>query len=165
MCADTLAAEVPVRPRGFDEGAPRPPIAGFRDAALPACGPARVLGWNEAHVGGQLAGIVEAREVAELRDDGDRHEPLHPAERLERLHHGGESPARCEVAEIGLEPLEAIDLFIDGSDGFLKHDLLRGCGAHHFREIATVGGRPIGSTHVVQAKAEQERPSTGASHP
>jgi len=65
-----------IRPRAFDEGAAGAAVAGFGDAAEAPRRAARVFGGNQADERGHLSGGVEAREVAEFGDDGDRDEEL-----------------------------------------------------------------------------------------
>lgn len=77
-----------IRPGAFDQCAPGATVAGLRDAALASTRPAGVLRRNEADEGPELAGGVEACEVTEFGDDGERDEPLHAAERLQGLHDG-----------------------------------------------------------------------------
>ena len=119
-----------VRPRGFNERAARAPVARVGDAPLAARCATRILRRNQADEGGQLPWVVEAGEVAELGDDGDRDEPLDTAQGLQSLHDRIESPAWRGLAELGLDPGDAIDRLIDSPDVFLKDDLLGGCGAH-----------------------------------
>ena len=60
-------------------------VAGFGDAALTTGRAAGGLGRGETDEGGELARIVEAGEIAELRDDGERDGILHAAKRLNRI--------------------------------------------------------------------------------
>jgi hypothetical protein len=70
-----------------------------------------------------LAGGVEAREIAELGDDGDRDEELDAAQRLQGLDDGIEPPRRRPFEQLGLETMHPIDLLIDGADRFLKRSV------------------------------------------
>ena len=99
---------------------------------------------------------VEAGQVAELRDDGERDDPLHPPQRLQRFDDGIASPARREVLELGFDPREALDLFIDGAHAFLEDDLLGGRRTDDFCEIPLVGRVPVGAPHVVQPEPEEK---------
>lgn len=146
-----------VRPRGSDQGAPRTAITGFRDPALPTAGATRVFRGNEPDERRQLPRVVKAREIAEFGDDGDRDKELDAAYGLQRLDDGIETPRWRSLEEFRFEALAAIDLFIDGTDGFLKHDVLRRCRAHHLREVPAMGVVPRRASDVVSAQAEQER--------
>ena len=68
---------------------------------------------------------MKAREITQFGDDGDRDQELHTAQRLQRLDDRIEPPRGRALDEFGIEPLDPIDLFVDGPHGFLKHDLLR----------------------------------------
>jgi hypothetical protein len=48
-----------------------------------------VLGGNQAEIRHELAGIVEAGDVAEFGDYRRRREQSHPAQRLQGAHHRG----------------------------------------------------------------------------
>jgi hypothetical protein len=147
---------VAVRPRAFDQRAAGAPVAGFCNASLPTCRATGVLGGNQPDEGGELARRVEPREGAELGDDRDRHEELHPTQGLQRPDHRIKSPGRHTLEQLGLEAGQPIDLFIDRAHGLLKHDLLRRRRADHFREVATMRVVPIGPPHIVPAQSEQE---------
>jgi hypothetical protein len=51
------------------------------------------------------------------------------------------------VLQFVFETLESFGLFVHGPDIFLKDELLRRCGTHHFREPPQVGraqvARPV----------------------
>src|SRR6185312_17458643 len=63
---------VAVMPRGLDEDAPRVAVAGLGDAAAPLLAAAGALAGDQTQVGHQLAGVLEALEVADLGDQGHR---------------------------------------------------------------------------------------------
>ncbi len=46
---------------------------------------------------GELAGVVEAGQVADPGDDGGRHDPLHASQRLQGLDDGPQAPLRGEI--------------------------------------------------------------------
>ena len=52
---------------------------------------------------------------------------------------------------------EAVDLLVDGTHAFLKHDLLGGRRTHDLRQVALVRGVPVRAPDVVQAESQQER--------
>ena len=102
-----------------------------------------MLGGNPADESRELARVVEAGEVAELGDDGEGHDPLHAAQGLQGLDDGPQSPLWCELEEFLLDAPEPFDLFVDGPDGFLEHDLLRGGGTDDLGQVTLVGLVPI----------------------
>src|SRR5207249_3177065 len=57
----------------LDEGPPRMPVAGLRDAAEAAPVGAGILARGEAEILHELRRVLEAREVAQLRDRDDGH--------------------------------------------------------------------------------------------
>ena len=104
-----------IRPGRFDQDAACAPVAGFRDPALATCRPARIFRRDQADKGGELAGIVEASEVAQFGDDGQRDHPLDPAQGLERLDDRIPVPLRGERLEFRFDALQAVDLLVDGT--------------------------------------------------
>ncbi len=145
--------------------AARVAVAGLRDAAEPALLAAGVLGRDQPDERGELARVVEAREVAELGDDGDGDVPLHAAQRLQRLDDRAEPPRRRELDEFVLEARDTLDLLVDGAQRFLEDDLLRRGRADDLRQIAQVRVVPVGPARVVEARAAAERTSAEASRP
>ncbi len=143
-----------MRPPAFDQGPSGAPVAGLRDAALAPRRAARRLRWNQPDERPQLTWRVEAREVAEFGDDGDRDEALHTAQGLQGLDDRLQPPRGRD--ELGLETAEPVDLFIDGAHGLLKDDLLRRCRTHDLREVPHVRRVPVRATDIVQAESEQE---------
>jgi hypothetical protein len=77
-----------------------------------------------------LARSIETSEVAELGDDGEGHDALHPPQRLERFDDWIEAPLRREFEKLLFDTREPVDLLVDGTNGFLENDLLGGCGAN-----------------------------------
>ena len=147
---------MPIRPGPFGQRAPGTAVPGFGNAALSTCRAAGVLRGNQPDEGRQLPRRVETGEVSQFGDDGNGDQPLHAAERLQRLHDGIQSPRRPDLLQFGLEPPEPVDLFIDRAQRFLKDDLLRGRGTDDLREVPAMGGVPVGPADVVQPEAEQE---------
>ena len=123
-----------VGPGAFDEHAAGVAVASLGDRALPAGGAAGVLGGDEADEGGELARRVEAREIAQLRDDGDGDGVLHTPQGLQRLDKRPEAPGGDVVAEFGFESVQAVGGLGAGAQGLLEDDLLGRGGAHHAGE-------------------------------
>ena len=107
---------MPIVPGRFDEDPAQVGIAGFGDVATRPGGATRVLGRDEAGEGhdprrrGKPAGIAEFggdRQGREIVDAAETPEPLDA--RSQRLD-------RQQVAQFGIDRLEAADRFIDGAD-------------------------------------------------
>ena len=79
------------------------------------------------------------------------------------MHDRIEPPAWSAFAELGLEPLKSIDLFVDCAHGLLKNDLLRRRRADDFREVPLMRCVPVGTPDIMQPEPKQERcpPSLG----
>ena len=73
------ARREPITPGSLDQHSARRAIPSFRDAALAARGAAGVLGRNQAKLGHELAGIVEAGDVAKFCNQCRRRDQSHSA--------------------------------------------------------------------------------------
>ena len=100
----------------------------------------------------ELARVVEAREIAKLRDDGERHEPLHTPQGLQGFNDRIQTPRGRQFEKLLLDACETLDLLIDGTKRFLEDDLLRRCGANDLGEVASMRFLPVGSSDVVEAQ-------------
>jgi len=147
---------IAVLPGTFDEGAAGVAIAGFGDGSLAAGVSRGIFAGDEAKKSGELAGVVEACEVAKFRDQRGGDRVLDAAQGLEGLDERCEARSWDEVGELCLEALEAVDLFADGAQGLLEDDLLGGRGANDFGEVAQVSVIPVGAAGVVEAKTEEK---------
>ena len=101
-------------------------------------------------------GVSKRREVANFGHHGDGHGELHTAQGLKGFDHRVQTPGLHVLLEFLFETLEAFGVFADGSDIFLKDDLLRRCGADHFREPPEMGRAPSGPAGVADIVSEQE---------
>ena len=61
----------------------------------------------------------------ELGDDGQRDKPLHAAQHACRPATTGAGATRQRIAQLRFEPRDALGLFVDRAQLFLKRDLLR----------------------------------------
>jgi len=68
-----------------------------------------------------------------------------------------QTPRFHVLLEFLSEMLESFGVFVDGSDIFLKDDLLRWCGADHFREPPEMGWAPRDPAGIADIVSEQER--------
>jgi hypothetical protein len=101
--------------------------------------------------------MVEAGQVAEFGDDGERDDPLHAAQYLQRLHDRIAVPVRGKLLQLRFNAVQPRDLLIDRVHAFLKHDLLSRGRTDHLRQVALVRGVPVGATDVVQSEPQEER--------
>src|SRR6266446_1326795 len=73
---------MPIAPSGFDQDTPRPTIAGLGDAAAVdrvSCG---AFGGYETEIPHQLAGVLKARQIADLGQHRHCRNEIYPAHRL-----------------------------------------------------------------------------------
>src|SRR5262245_3859188 len=145
-----------IGPGALDENATGVSVAGLGDAAETATLAGGVHAGDESEEAGELTGVVEARDVAELGGDGDGDGALDAAHGLEGADDRGETPALHLVAQLGLETQEARHLLVDGLEHLLVDDLLGGCRADDAREIAAVGVVPVGAAGVGETETEEE---------
>jgi len=148
---------VAVGPGTLDERAPCTAVSGLGDRPLGAFRPGGVLRGDQADKGGELTWVVEAREVPEFSDDGDRHGVLDAAQCLQRFDDGIQAPRCGEVGDLGFEALQPLDLFIDGKDELLEGDLLGRSRADDPGQVAAMSIGPVRTAGVVEAQAQQER--------
>jgi len=147
---------IAVGPGAFDEGAAGVAVAGFGDGSLAAGVSGGIFAGNEAEKSGELAGVIEACEVAKFRDQRGGDRVLDAAQGLEGLDERCEARGGDEVSEFRLETLEAVDLLADGAQGLLEDDLLGGGGTDDLGEVAQVSVVPISAAGVVEAETEEE---------
>src|ERR1700677_344947 len=133
-----------VGPSPFDQDTPCKRVACLGDAAAADRGSARMLGWCQTKVGHHLARIVEAREVAHFRHDGDSRYEGHATHCLERLNDGRHGPSWNQILDLLHQAGDPLFGVMNGVDVILKDNLL---------------GR------VVEAKRRQPTNDRGASSP
>jgi len=146
-----------VGPGGFDESSSCVGVAGLGDASEAAVVAAGVLARVEAEEGEELAGIVEAGDIAEFGGEGDGDGELDAAESLKGFDEVGVFPGSGSIAEFGFDTLEALGAFGDSADVFLEDDLLSGSGQSDPRELVEMSGAPDGSAGVLDVVSKQER--------
>ena len=84
----TDLGRIPVRPGAFDEGTTRMRIASLGNATLLTTSPTRIFRGCEPEIVHELSGVIEARQVSELRHRGHRDGELDAAQGLESLDDG-----------------------------------------------------------------------------
>jgi hypothetical protein len=131
-------------------------IPSLGNRSLPASLTAGVFGGDQAQIFHQLAGMLEAGQVAAFGHEGHRDGELDAPQRLQRLDHRLQEPGFHMVLEFLLQPLEAFGLFIDCPDVFWEDDLLRGGGTDHFGEPPEMGWAPGGPARIPDILPQQE---------
>lgn len=148
---------VSIGPGSLDECAPSPGVSSLCNRPLAAVLSGGVFGGDQPDEGGELAWIVEARDVAEFSDDGYRDGVLDSAQCLQRLDDRAQAPLGSELGDLVFETLQPFDLLIDGTNELLEGDLLGRCGADDLGQVATVSIGPVRTAGVVEPQTEQER--------
>jgi hypothetical protein len=87
-------SRISVGPGAFDKGAAGVAVAGFGDGSQAAGVSGGIFAGDQAEKGGELAGVVEAREVAEFCDQRGGDRVLDAAQGLEGLDKGVRSARR-----------------------------------------------------------------------
>jgi hypothetical protein len=115
------------------------------------------LGRDSDHAFHECSGGIEPGEVAHCSHHRDGHSALHTAQGLQGVDHRVQTPRFHVLVACLFETLEACGVFVDGSDIFLKDDVLRWCGADHCREPPEMGRAPMGLAGVADIVSESER--------
>jgi hypothetical protein len=97
---------IAVSPGTFHERATRMRVAGLGDRTLPASRPRGIFRGDQPQELPELAGMIQARQVAEFRDRGDGHSKLDPTQGLEGLDDGLSTPRFDLFVECLFQPLE-----------------------------------------------------------
>lgn len=90
--AATDFGRVAIGPRALHEDAAGMSVTGLGEAPLPASFPTGGFTGHQSPVAHQVAGRLEAREIAQFGDQGDGRGELNPAQCLERFHHWQPAP-------------------------------------------------------------------------
>src|SRR5258708_24763848 len=99
-----------IGPSGFDQDTPRPTIASLGDAAAVdrvACG---AFGGYEAEMPHQLAGVLKARQIADLGQHRHCRNEIYPARRLQGSDDLGNGPLGHLVTDRLLQTLDTLAL-------------------------------------------------------
>ena len=148
---------VSIGPCTLDECAPSPGVSSFGNRPLAAVLAGGVFGGDQPDEGGELAWVVEAREVTEFSDNGECDDGLNTAQCLQRFDDRVQAPRGGELGELMFETLQPFDLLIDGTNELLEGDLLGRCRADDLGQIATMSIGPVRTAGVVEPQTKQER--------
>jgi hypothetical protein len=145
-------SRIAIRPSAFHQGATGMGGAGVGDRTLSAALASGVFRGNQPQKFHEFPGVIEAREVAEFGHHGDRHGALDAAQGLESVDHRAQTPRFDLLVEFPFETLEAFGVFGNGTDIFLKDDVLSRCRTDHLGEPSEMGrvpGGPAGGSDIV----------------
>jgi len=148
---------VAVGPGALDECAPCTGVPGLGDRPLGSFRTGGVLRGDQPDESGELTWVVEAREVSEFSDHGDRDGVLDAAQCLQRFDDGMQAPRGSKLGDLGFETFKPIDLLIDGTDELLEGDLLGRSRTDDPGQVAAVSIGPVRTTGVVEPQAQEER--------
>src|SRR5262249_1550627 len=101
---------MPIAPSGFDQNTPRPTIASLGDAAAVdrvACG---AFGGYETEIPHQLAGVLKARQIADLGQHRHCRNEIYPAHRLQGCDDLGKGSLGHRVTDRLLQTLDTLAL-------------------------------------------------------
>jgi hypothetical protein len=122
-------------------------IARFGDGALTPPLTRGVFRGHQAQALHELSGMINAGEVSEFSDHGDRHRELDAASGLKGLDHRRQAPGVDRLVERWFKPLEAFGVRGDRPHLFLEDDVPRGVGqttsASHRRGAGLHVARPV----------------------
>jgi hypothetical protein len=98
--------------------------------------------------------MINAGEVSEFSDHGDRHRELDAASGLKGLDHRRQAPGVDLRVELWFETLEAFGVLGDRPHLFLEDDVLRGGGTNHLGTPPERGWAPRGPACIAKIGPE-----------
>ena len=152
----THLGRIAVRPGPFDQRPTGMGIASLREAALASALATGICRWRQAQIIHELSRVIEAGQVAELSDGGDRHRQLHTTEGLERVNHRAEPPGGAPLVEFLGKTLEPVGVLGDCPDLCLEDDWLGWGGTDDLAEPAQVRRAPGGPTGIPDIMPQQK---------
>ena len=144
-----------VLPGGFDQGAPGRAVAHFGDATLLAVGAGGVFAGNQPQVTHQLAGVLEAVEIAQFGHQRGRVQQRHPAQTHQRPHHRLPASARHRPLNFLVVPFQPLGGFGDHVEHLLKHNLLHREGHFDLGQVTQVRRVPRRLAPIPQVVPQQ----------
>jgi len=101
-----------------------------------------VLGRNQSEIRHQLAWVLEAREITNLGNNGDRYDQADAAHGLYGFDDGTHRPGGKQAFDLRRQALDPRFGILYGVDIILQHDLLGGMIEPDTREPSAVGAGP-----------------------
>src|ERR1700726_2049758 len=115
---------IPIAPCGFDQDTPRPAIASLGDTAAVdrvSCG---AFGGHETEIPHQLAGVLKARQIADLGQHRHCRNKIDPAHRLQSCDDLGKGPLGHRVTDRLLQTLDTLALLAHRPQKLFEHNPL-----------------------------------------
>ena len=153
----TQFRRVAIGPGPFDQSPTGMGMASLRDASLASALAPRIFRRRQAQRLHEWSGVLEAGEIAEFRDGGERPGKLHATEGLERVHHRAEPPGGDLLVEFLVKTLEPVGVLGDRPDICLEDDGRCWGGTDPLAEPAEVSRAPGGPTGLAEIMPPQKR--------
>jgi hypothetical protein len=134
---------VTVGPGALDQSATGMGIPGFGKSSLAASRPTGGFRRRQDHIVHELAGVVEACQVAEFCHCGDGHGALHAGSGLQRLNDRVQTPGEHVLVEVLFQTLQPFRVFGDRAEIFLTDEVLSRGGADDFAESPEGAGLQV----------------------
>ena len=131
-------------PGAFDQSPSGMGVAGLRNRSLLAPLPGGVFRGDQPQKFHECSWGIETAEIANVSHQSNGHGALHATQRLKGFTRRGQAPRFHVILQCLIEPLESFGMLIDGTDLFLKNDVLCWCRADHFREPPEMSRAPVG---------------------
>ena len=115
---------MPIAPSGFDQDTPRPTIASLGDTAAVdrvSCG---AFGGYETEIPHQLAGVLKARQIADLGQHRHCRNEIDPAHRLQGGDDLGKGPLGHRITDRLLQTLDTLALLAHRPQKLFEHNTL-----------------------------------------
>jgi hypothetical protein len=139
---------VPLGPSPFDHGTTRMRRPRCGHAARLTTAPTGICRGRQPQIMHALAGMLDARQVAQFGHGGHGDGALDTPQRREGLDHGSEAPSFDPFLEFLVQALEAFGVFADSPHILLEDDLLGWRWTDDFREPSEMCRAPMGRPRI-----------------
>src|SRR5258706_2810890 len=148
---------IPIAPSSFDQDTPRPTIASLGDTAAVdrvSCG---AFGGYETEIPHQLAGILKARQIADLGQHRHCRNEIDPAHRLQGCDDLGKGPLGHRVTDRLLQTLDTLALLAHRPQKLFEHNTLLAMLELLQHEPIHVGRPPRLLARIMSPEPKHER--------
>src|SRR5512145_2731806 len=118
-------------------------VASFGDRALVAALPGGIFRRDQPQEFHQFSWGVKSGQVANFGDHSDGYRELHATERLQGFYHRVQPPGLYVLVEFLVATLQALGVFRERTEIFLKDDLMRRARTDDLGEPPEMGRAPI----------------------